>query len=89
MQDLTWLNNTVSEINRMEPHRRIVVFTHYAPTARGTIDPRVAEGHTSAKLVSASATELGGGGVLEEREGEGVGVWAYVLVCGFRERGGG
>lgn len=62
----------------MEPHRRIVVLTHYAPTVQGTIDPRVAEGHTSARLVSASATELTG----EQcwRSGK-VKVWAFGHTC--------
>jgi len=30
--DLRWLNEQVEQIEQEEPHRRIVVFTHYGPT---------------------------------------------------------
>ncbi|KAI9648400.1 hypothetical protein NHQ30_003033 [Ciborinia camelliae] len=30
-RDLTWLNFNVEKIEREEPHRKIVVFTHFSP----------------------------------------------------------
>ncbi|TFY78642.1 hypothetical protein EWM64_g5371 [Hericium alpestre] len=52
--DLEWLNATVSSIAAEEPHRKIAIFTHHAPTVAGTGDPRFIGGPTN----SAFATEL-------------------------------
>ncbi|OAQ58616.1 Ser/Thr protein phosphatase [Pochonia chlamydosporia 170] len=56
-QDLAWLNTQVTEISQQEPHRRIVILTHYCPTL-------VAEAHDpehledSRNVMSAFATDL-------------------------------
>ncbi|KAK7463436.1 hypothetical protein VKT23_006788 [Stygiomarasmius scandens] len=52
--DLDWLNNTVSSIAKDEPHRKVVIFTHHAPTKDGTGNPKFNDGPTN----SAFATEL-------------------------------
>ncbi|PBK75748.1 Ser/Thr protein phosphatase superfamily protein [Armillaria solidipes] len=52
--DLAWLCESVEIIRRDEPHRRVVVLTHHAPTIEGTGDPKYIGGPTS----SAFATEL-------------------------------
>ncbi|OBZ71441.1 hypothetical protein A0H81_08769 [Grifola frondosa] len=54
--DVQWLNSTVAAISNEEPERRIVVFTHHAPTLDGTGDPKFNEQPTN----SAFATELTG-----------------------------
>ena len=46
----------VADIAREEPHRRVVVMTHHAPTVEGTSDPKYAGGPTN----SAFATEMVG-----------------------------
>ncbi|KAI0785939.1 Ser/Thr protein phosphatase protein [Abortiporus biennis] len=53
-EDLDWLNNTVDEIARTEPDRKVIVFTHHAPTIKGTGDPKFDGEPTS----SAFATEI-------------------------------
>ncbi|KAL4252712.1 Metallo-dependent phosphatase-like protein [Abortiporus biennis] len=53
-QDLAWLNGAVAEIALNEPHRRIIILTHHAPTLTGTGDPKFVGQPTS----SAFATEL-------------------------------
>lgn len=52
--DLQWLNDTIERIAQKEPKRKIVVFTHHAPTRTGTGDPKYDDGPTN----SAFATEL-------------------------------
>ncbi|KAK0235992.1 Ser/Thr protein phosphatase superfamily protein [Armillaria nabsnona] len=52
--DLAWLCESVEAIRRDEPHRRVVVLTHHAPTIEGTGDPKYIGGPTN----SAFATEL-------------------------------
>lgn len=54
--DLAWLNDTVSSIAQNEPDREIVVFTHHAPTKKGTGDAKFEDGPTN----SAFASELTG-----------------------------
>ncbi|CCM00741.1 uncharacterized protein FIBRA_02781 [Fibroporia radiculosa] len=54
--DLEWLNATISMISQAEPARKIVVFTHHAPTLSGTGDPKYEGQPTN----SAFATELTG-----------------------------
>lgn len=53
--DLDWLNNEVESIARMEPHRKVIVFTHYCPsTQEKVVDPK----HASSKLSSGFMTNL-------------------------------
>ncbi|KZT11876.1 Ser/Thr protein phosphatase protein [Laetiporus sulphureus 93-53] len=54
--DLAWLNATVQEIASSDPERKIIVFTHHAPTISGTSDPKF-EGQP---MSSAFSTELTG-----------------------------
>lgn len=54
LSDVAWLNQNVTEIAKEEPQRKILIFTHHAPTLEGTSDPKFA-GQSSA---SAFATEL-------------------------------
>ncbi|KIY43830.1 Ser/Thr protein phosphatase superfamily protein [Fistulina hepatica ATCC 64428] len=53
-QDITWLHETLGSIRESEPERKVVVFTHHAPTVEGTGDPKYLGGLTN----SAFATEL-------------------------------
>ncbi|KAF8653548.1 hypothetical protein AX16_003911 [Volvariella volvacea WC 439] len=68
-QDLAWLNSTVQQIANDEPDRRLVIFTHHAPTVLGTSDPMYLDGPTS----SGYATEL----VEQPCWGSNVKVWAF------------
>jgi len=52
--DLDWLTNECATIKAQEPHRRIVVLTHHAPTMHGTCAPKYA----NSLMTSAFATEL-------------------------------
>jgi hypothetical protein len=52
--DLDWLTSTIHNIRTTELERRIVVFSHHAPTLNGTSDPKFLGGPTN----SAFATEL-------------------------------
>ncbi|KIM48703.1 hypothetical protein M413DRAFT_84237 [Hebeloma cylindrosporum] len=52
--DLDWLTSTIHDIRTTEPERRVVVFSHHAPTLNGTSDPKFSGGPTS----GAFATEL-------------------------------
>jgi hypothetical protein len=54
--DLAWLNSTIASIARDEPEREVIVFTHHAPTIRGTAEPKYEGGATN----SAFSTELTG-----------------------------
>lgn len=54
--DVAWLNTTVAQLAREEPHRRVVVFTHHAPTVEGTSDPKFAGRENP--TASAFASEL-------------------------------
>ncbi|EAU92485.1 Ser/Thr protein phosphatase superfamily protein [Coprinopsis cinerea okayama7 len=81
-QDREWLRNTIESIRKEEGHRRIVVFTHHAPTIEGTGDPKFLGGPTN----SAFATEL----TKEEWWGPPISLWAFGhthFSCDF-ERGG-
>ncbi|KZT67410.1 Ser/Thr protein phosphatase superfamily protein [Daedalea quercina L-15889] len=81
--DLAWLRRSLMEIRAREPGRRVVVFTHHAPTVEDTSDPRYAGGPSN----SAFATEL-------STEAD---IWAPPLVlwafghthwsCDFERRG--
>jgi hypothetical protein len=53
--DLRWLNWEISRISKDEPHRRIVIFTHYSPT----LDPRSMDPqHQNSEVTSGFATDL-------------------------------
>lgn len=53
-QDLDWLTNECAKIRAQEPHRRVVVFTHHAPTRNGTSSPK----YRDSPILPAFATEL-------------------------------
>ncbi|THH26372.1 hypothetical protein EUX98_g7813 [Antrodiella citrinella] len=53
-KDVEWLNTTISAMAREEPERKVVVFTHHAPTIPDTADPKFMDQPTG----SAFATEL-------------------------------
>ncbi|KAI0361759.1 Ser/Thr protein phosphatase superfamily protein [Trametes cingulata] len=55
-RDAKWLEQSVEHIACNEPHRRIVIMTHHAPTVEGTSDPKFVDGPTG----SAFATEFVG-----------------------------
>ncbi|TEY67271.1 hypothetical protein BOTCAL_0128g00270 [Botryotinia calthae] len=56
-EDLTWLNAQVERIERDEPHRKVVVFTHFSPTVLGAAnDPKKLE--DSNQVRSAFVTDL-------------------------------
>ena len=52
--DREWLNATVEEIAKAEPERKVVIFTHHAPTVMDTGDPKYLGQPTN----SAFATEM-------------------------------
>ena len=54
LSDVAWLNDAVTRIASEEPERKVLIFTHHAPTIDGTSDPKYA-GQANA---SAFATEL-------------------------------
>ncbi|KIP04268.1 hypothetical protein PHLGIDRAFT_202135 [Phlebiopsis gigantea 11061_1 CR5-6] len=54
LSDVAWLNEAVTRIANEEPERKVLIFTHHAPTIHGTSDPKYA-GQSNA---SAFATEL-------------------------------
>jgi hypothetical protein len=45
--DLHWINTTVQDIRSTEPQRRVIIFTHHAPTVEGTGDPKYIGGPTN------------------------------------------
>lgn len=53
-RDLEWLTNECAAIRAQEPHRRVIVLSHHAPTRHGTSAPQ----HANSPLTSAFATEL-------------------------------
>ncbi|OSD00193.1 Ser/Thr protein phosphatase superfamily protein, partial [Trametes coccinea BRFM310] len=82
-RDAAWLEHAVADIAREEPHRRVVVMTHHAPTVEGTSDPRFVGGPTA----SAFATEMVGSAVW--RAGA-VRVWMFGHThwcCDFEREG--
>ncbi|PGG95218.1 hypothetical protein AJ79_10184 [Helicocarpus griseus UAMH5409] len=51
--DLAWLNTRVESISRLEPDRKIVIFTHHSPCIdERTIDPRHAGSNRSSGFMS-------------------------------------
>ncbi|KAI0375101.1 Ser/Thr protein phosphatase protein [Pilatotrama ljubarskyi] len=81
-RDLSWLENSIASIAEKEPHRRIVVMTHHAPTVEGTSNPQYA----GSPIGSAFATELVDGPCWKEQ----VKVWAFGhthWACDFEREG--
>jgi hypothetical protein len=67
--DAEWLENSIAQIARDEPQRKIVVMTHHAPTRQSTSDPK----YDGRPNNSAFATEMVGG------VGIGVDFWSHSL----------
>ena len=81
-RDRAWLERAVGEIAKREPHRRIVVMTHHAPTVEDTSDPK----HAGSAMNCAFATELVGGRCWRKP----VKVWMFGhthWVCDFERKG--
>ncbi|KAI0361508.1 Ser/Thr protein phosphatase protein [Trametes cingulata] len=81
-RDLAWLEGNIAAIAQNEPHRRIIVMTHHAPTVEGTSNPQYA----GSPISSAFATELVGGPCWREQ----VKVWAFGhthWACDFEREG--
>ncbi len=81
-QDVEWLEQSIAEIARDEPHRKIVVMTHHAPTVADTSDERYA----GSPIGSAFATELTEGPCWNER----VKIWMFGHThwpCDFERKG--
>lgn len=54
LADLAWLNTEVESISRLEPERKVMIFTHYCPcTLEKVVDPR----HVSSKVSSGFRTD--------------------------------
>lgn len=55
--DLEWLNREVDSISRLEPDRKVLVFTHYSPsTSESVVDPK----HRDSTISSGFMTDLSG-----------------------------
>lgn len=68
-QDLSWLKSELTSIRAHEPHRKVVVFSHHAPTLEGTSRPDLVGGVRE----SAYASELAN----TKCWGPPVNVWAF------------
>ncbi|CDO72203.1 hypothetical protein BN946_scf184970.g55 [Trametes cinnabarina] len=82
-RDVQWLSQAVAEIAQFEPHRRLIIMTHHAPTVEGTGDPKYANGPTN----SAFATEFVGSEIWRP---ELVKVWMFGHThwcCDFEREG--
>ncbi|KAI0669796.1 Metallo-dependent phosphatase-like protein [Trametes maxima] len=81
-RDLAWLEQSIADIAAHEPHRRVIVMTHHAPTVDGTSNPQ----HAESPIGSAFYTELVGGPCWKEP----VKVWAFGhthWACDFERQG--
>ncbi|KAL2867593.1 uncharacterized protein BJX67DRAFT_387832 [Aspergillus lucknowensis] len=80
--DLEWLNQEINSISRLEPDRKVVVFTHYCPSVHdNVVDPK--RGHT--KISSGFMTDLSDECCWKR---EVVKVWAFGHThfnCDFRD----
>jgi predicted phosphodiesterase len=80
--DLSWLNAEIDSISRLEPGRKVIIFTHYCPsTHEEVVDPR----HSNSKISSGFMTDL-----LNEQcwQSEIVTLWAFGHThfnCDFRD----
>lgn len=53
LEDLEWLNTEIDSISRLEPERKVVVFTHYCPlTNEQVIDPKHRDSQISSGFMS-------------------------------------
>lgn len=81
--DLEWLNREVDSISRLEPGRKVIVFTHYCPlTSENVVDPR----HGDSKISSGFMTDLSGEYCWNQ---EVVKLWAFGHThfnCDFRDK---
>ncbi|KAG8855359.1 hypothetical protein FRB91_002334 [Serendipita sp. 411] len=50
--DVAWLRESINRIRQSEPSRRVIVFTHHAPTVDGVSDPKYIGGLTSSAFVT-------------------------------------
>ncbi|KAI0639503.1 Ser/Thr protein phosphatase protein [Trametes polyzona] len=81
-RDLAWLERSIADIAAHEPHRKIVVMTHHAPTVQGTSNPL----YDGSPIGSAFSTELVGGPCWKPQ----VKVWAFGhthWACDFEREG--
>lgn len=80
--DRAWLNEQVSQIAASEPHRSIVIFTHYSPSLlKDAVDPN----HVNSPISSGFATDVSGDPCWENRQ---VKLWAFGHThysCDFTE----
>ncbi|KAI9733669.1 MAG: hypothetical protein M1834_003271 [Cirrosporium novae-zelandiae] len=59
MEDLNWLNAHVKSITECEPHRKIIILTHYCPTISSqAVDPAHADSRISSAFSSDLADEV-------------------------------
>ncbi|THV51035.1 hypothetical protein BGAL_0126g00250 [Botrytis galanthina] len=88
LEDLTWLNAQVEHITRDEPHRKILIFTHFSPTMlEAANDPKKLE--DSNQVRSAFVTDLSDQICWTSSS---VRLWAFGHThynCDFEERGTG
>ncbi|KAF3937946.1 hypothetical protein ABW19_dt0201654 [Dactylella cylindrospora] len=71
VSDLSFLNSTVASISSTSPRRKIIIFTHYAPTLEGSNpDPK----YRNSKISSGFASDLTGE---ECWRSENVKVWGF------------
>lgn len=55
LADLHWLNYEIDSISRLEPGRKVAVFTHYCPlTVKNVVDPK----HEDSKISSGFMSDL-------------------------------
>ncbi|KAJ5131271.1 uncharacterized protein N7515_007310 [Penicillium bovifimosum] len=68
--DLDWLNREIDSISRLEPERKVAVFTHYCPlVVEDVIDPK----HGDSKISSGFMTDLSNECCWKNS----VGLWAF------------
>ncbi|KAJ2983649.1 hypothetical protein NQ176_g539 [Zarea fungicola] len=83
--DLEWLNGEIEALSNLEPHRKVVVLSHYCPlTSEAVIDPQ----HKGSKISSGFMTDLS-----NERcwKSPAVKLWAFGHThfnCDFRDGNG-
>lgn len=68
-RDAEWLDLEVNRIHEEEPHRRIIVFTHHAPSMEGTRSAR----HVASPIGYAFATDM----TARDCWGAPVALWAF------------
>ena len=82
--DLSWLNTQVTSISQLEPHRKILIFTHHSPT----ISSLASDGaHTGSKISSGFSSDLKDEICWKH---ENVKVWAFGHThfnCDFEDEG--